>query len=247
VELFCQQCGEDLTKLDCGFDDNINSKRGMERRDRDDEEEWGRIPIPQSDDESEGDTWLDESDDSDQECNLKSACVVSVKTMFNEEPNIARKDNRINKPVTDDFVFRHGQRRDGNILRKDGSILTLYELKPLTMNNTNLISGKPLPDEATCRPQWTPALMTFQRLQLKMKYKSKTKLRARIMKQIRMKVNKVVKSPNTQLSQLRLLSMHQYTQFETAQAFLNTQDTYHGGSNLHQCMNSIHPEPPKPK
>jgi hypothetical protein len=30
VELFCQQCGEDLTKLDCGFDDNINPKRGME-------------------------------------------------------------------------------------------------------------------------------------------------------------------------------------------------------------------------
>ena len=37
VELFCQQCEEDLTKLDCGFDDNINPKRGMERKDRDDE------------------------------------------------------------------------------------------------------------------------------------------------------------------------------------------------------------------
>jgi hypothetical protein len=35
VDLFCQQCGEELTALDCGF----NPKRGMERRDRDDEEE----------------------------------------------------------------------------------------------------------------------------------------------------------------------------------------------------------------
>jgi hypothetical protein len=197
VELFCQQCGEDLTKLDCGFDDNINPKRGMERRDRDDEEEWGRIPIPQSDDESEGDTWLDESDDSDQERNLKSACVVSVKTMFNEEPNITRKDNRINKPVTDDFVFRHGQRRDGNILRKDGSILTLYELNPLKVIETKTIGEKQLPDEAPRRPQWTSALMTFQRLQLKMAYKSKTKLRARIMKQIKKKLNKITKSPST--------------------------------------------------
>ena len=168
VELFCQQCGEDLTKLDCGFDDNINPKRGMERRDRDDEEEWERIPIPQSDDESEGDTWLDESDDSDQERNIRPACVVSVKTMFNEEPNIASKDNRINRPVTDDFVFRHGHRRDGNILRKDESILTLYKLKPLKVNNTNLIGGKQLPDETSHRPQWTSALLTFQRLQLKM-------------------------------------------------------------------------------
>jgi hypothetical protein len=96
--------------------------------------------------------------------------VVSVKTMFNEEPNITRKDNRINRAVTDD-----------NILRKDGSILTLYELKP--------IGEKQLLDEAPRRPQWTSALMIFQCLQLKMAYKSKTKLRARIMKQIRMKVN----------------------------------------------------------
>ncbi len=165
MELFCQQCGEDLTKLDCGFDDDINPKRGKERRDRDDEEEWGRIPIPQSDDESEGDTWLDESDDSDQEHNLRSACVVSVKTMFNKEPNITMK-NRINKPVTDDFVFRHGKRRDGNILRKDGTILTLYELNPLKVIETNPIGEIQLPDEVPRRPRWTSALMTFQRLQL---------------------------------------------------------------------------------
>jgi hypothetical protein len=80
-----------------------------------------------------------------------------------------------------------------------------------------------------------------------MAYKSKTKVRGRIMKQIRRKVSKVARSPNTQIYKLRLLSKHQYTQFETAQAFLNNQDTYHGGSDLHQCMNSIHTQPPKPQ
>jgi hypothetical protein len=62
-----------------------------------------------------------------------------------------------------------------------------------------------------------------------MAYKSKTKLRGRIMKQIRRKVSKVTRSQNTQIDKLRLLSKYQYTQFETTQAFLNTQ------------------EPPKPK
>jgi hypothetical protein len=249
VELFCQQCGEDLTKLDCGFDDNINPKRGMERRDRDDGEEWGRFPIPQSDDELEGDTWLDESEDSDQERNVRPACVVSVETAFNKEPNIKIGEDKINGQTTDDFAFRHGPRRDGTILRKDGSTLDLYDLNTLKTIHINIINEEPkmMPDDVPRRPHWTSALLTFQRLQLKMAYKSKTKLRARIMKQIRRRVCKVAISSSTQLGQLRLLSIHQYTQFETAQAFMNDQGTYHGGSTLHQCMNSIRPEPPKPK
>jgi hypothetical protein len=113
VELFCQECGKDLTELNCGFNDNeqgINPKRGMERRERDDEEEWGRIPIPQSDDESEGDTWLDESDDSDKERDIRPACVVSVETAFNKEPNVEVGENKTNRQTTDDFAFRHGPR-----------------------------------------------------------------------------------------------------------------------------------------
>jgi hypothetical protein len=60
VELFCQECGKYLTELDCGFDDNINPKRGIQKRRDRDVEEWGRIPIPQSDD-SDDEPWLDES------------------------------------------------------------------------------------------------------------------------------------------------------------------------------------------
>jgi hypothetical protein len=81
-----------------------------------------------------------------------------------------------------------------------------------------------------------------------MAYKSKTKLRARIMKQIRMKVNKTTKSPSTQIGKLRLLSMLQHTQFNTEKAYLNGQETtYHEGSTLHQCMNTLRSEPPKQK
>ena len=182
LELFCQRCGEDLTQLDCGFDDNINPKRGMERRDRDDEEEWGRIPIPQSDDESEGDTWLDESDDSEAERDIRPACVVRVETAFNREPNIKIGKYKINRQTTDDFAFRHGPRRDGTILRKDGSTLDLYDLNTRKTVHMNTLSEEKnmVPDDVPCRPHWTSAILTFQRLQLKMKYKSKTKLRAKI-------------------------------------------------------------------
>ncbi len=70
VELFCKGCDEDLTALDCGYSPRDQgdkpSKKGLEKTGRDDEEEWGRIPIPQSDDESENYTWLDELGSSDE-------------------------------------------------------------------------------------------------------------------------------------------------------------------------------------
>ncbi len=100
VELFCQGCGKDLTELNCGFNDNeqsLHPKRGMERRERDDEEEWGRIPIPQSDD-SEDDTWLEESDDSEQEREIRPACVVSVETAPDKYET---GKNKVNTRITD--------------------------------------------------------------------------------------------------------------------------------------------------
>jgi hypothetical protein len=142
LELFCKECNERLIKLDCGYDrprEKNVAKRGLQKAERDDEEEWGRIPIPQSDDESEGDTWLDESDDSDTERDIRPACVISVKTAFNKEPNVKVGENKINRQTTDDFAFHHGPRRDGTILRKDGSILNLYELNTLKALNNNII------------------------------------------------------------------------------------------------------------
>jgi hypothetical protein len=144
VELFCKECDEDLTALDCGYSPRDQadkpSKQGIEKAGRDDEEEWGRIPIPQSDDESEDYTWLDELSSSDEKNNTRPACVVSVMTAFNNKPNIQVKERKVNWTTTDDFAFSHGPRKDGTILMKDGSILTISELNPLMKVNTNIIT-----------------------------------------------------------------------------------------------------------
>jgi hypothetical protein len=71
LQFFCAECEENKKQ------DKAITKRGLERAEKDDEEEWGRIPIPQSDGSDE-DTWLDElsghSSESEQEeeiCTLK--------------------------------------------------------------------------------------------------------------------------------------------------------------------------------
>ncbi len=65
VELFSQECGKELTELDCDFDDSEQSikpkEEWKEETHRDDEgRRMGEDPIPQSDD-SEDEPWLDES------------------------------------------------------------------------------------------------------------------------------------------------------------------------------------------
>jgi hypothetical protein len=158
LELYCKECDEELITLDCGYMSGVKTnnltKKGLEKVERDDEEEWGRIPILQSDDESKGDTWLDESDGSDQERDIRPACVVSVETAFDREPNVRTMENKVNRLTTDNFAFRHGPRRDGTILMKDGSIINIYNFNPLK----NLKPEKPkrkkeLPDESDRRPQ----------------------------------------------------------------------------------------------
>ena len=81
VELFCKECDKELVELECGYrsgmQTDIPTKRGMEKAGKDDEEEWGRIPILQSDDEAEDYTWLDELGSSDEKGNIRQACAVS--------------------------------------------------------------------------------------------------------------------------------------------------------------------------
>ncbi len=132
VELFCQECGKDLTELDCGFDDNINPKRGMERRDRDDEEEWGRIPIPQSDD-SDDEPWLDESHSSESEQEEEDVTLETPamgKEKFSQNAlMIVNNPMHVNKESTEDFAFRNGPRRDGIVRRKDGIVRSVTKNK----------------------------------------------------------------------------------------------------------------------
>jgi hypothetical protein len=167
LELFCKECDGELIALDCGYMSG-NKTNSLTKKGR------GRIPIPQSDDESEGDTWIDESDGSDQERDIRPACVVRVETAFNRESNIRTMENKVNRQTTDDLAFRHGPRRDGTILMKDGSILNIYSLNSLNILKPEKPKTKQeLPDETRRRPQWTSTLLKIQRLQLKMRYKNK--------------------------------------------------------------------------
>jgi hypothetical protein len=69
--------------------------------------------------------------------------VVSVETAFNKEPNVEVGENKINRQTTDDFAFRHGPRRDRAILRKDGSMLNLYDLNTLKTIHNNISKEEP--------------------------------------------------------------------------------------------------------
>jgi hypothetical protein len=145
VELFCQECGKDLTELDCGFDDNINPKRRMERRDRDDEEEWGRIPIPQSDD-SDVEPWLDgsQSPESEQEEeDVTFETPATGKEKFSQNAlMIVNNPMHVNKESTEDFAFRDGPRRDGIIRKKDGSLIIIDD--PLYSMTLQTTKGRPM-------------------------------------------------------------------------------------------------------
>ena len=62
--LLCWECKPSIIEEDTK--ENKSDKRGFGKAERDDEEEWKRIPIPTSDDSSEGDWateefWLEES------------------------------------------------------------------------------------------------------------------------------------------------------------------------------------------
>jgi hypothetical protein len=215
------------------------------------------------------------------------------------------KERSTGQQLNDDFAFRHEPRKDGTILLKDGSILTLQDLNPLMKANTNIVKQQhtadrtEIPDEAHRRPQWTSTLLRIQRLQLKIRYKYKTNLRSRIMRQIRRKETNAVTLPNTQrkpatrhvnmrlqgwsehnepvyrpelnnspttkegdeneepqtkptsftttqLQRLCQLTTGQHSQYDITQGFMGEQDTY-GKSIMHQCMNALHTEPPKPE
>jgi hypothetical protein len=129
VELFCRDCEKDLTRLDCEFENKNNPKKGMERRDRDDEEEWGRFPIPQSDD-SENEPWFDwspspESEQDDEDVPCDTTAKSNEKGFSQNVLIIVSNTLLVNKQSTEDFAFRNVPRRDGIIRRKDGTLITI--------------------------------------------------------------------------------------------------------------------------
>ena len=94
-------------------------KRGG-RRDKDDEEEWGGIPIPQSDD-SDDEYWLEEltSTESESEQEEEDVSRQSLRKRV-ATPNNEIRD-RVNN--TNDLAFLFGPRRDEIIRQRNGNLL----------------------------------------------------------------------------------------------------------------------------
>jgi hypothetical protein len=127
-ELTCFSCKKyELANPD---PQTTNTKKVMEKAGKDDEEEWGRISIPQSDD-SDDDTWNDESTDS-----LSEQREDSQPLIFNLGP---KRNNSMTKLITllmpitsEDLTFLVGPRRDGISRKKDGTLIMTDNLPPLT-------------------------------------------------------------------------------------------------------------------
>jgi hypothetical protein len=109
-ELLCLECTPNV------IEDNAvgksTSKNGDGRRERDEEEEWRRIPIPQSDDSYSTEEWL--SDESEQE--------ETTSTTKRER----HEDNK-KEYLNCYLAFMLGPRKDGRILNKDGTILDVND------------------------------------------------------------------------------------------------------------------------
>jgi hypothetical protein len=113
MELFCKECDQELLELDCGYRsweqaDNA-TKRGLERAERNEEEEWGRIPIPQSDDSNSTDVWLSEEPEQ-------------------HESTSTDDQDQSQKGYLNCFVaFLIAPRKDGRVLTKEGKIIDVND------------------------------------------------------------------------------------------------------------------------
>jgi hypothetical protein len=194
VELFCKECDKELVELECGYrsgkQTDTPTKRGMEKAGRDDEEEWGRIPIPQSDD-SDNEPWLDESSSPESEQEEEDDTIEPPAKRKQEGFSqnalmITNNHEIVNRESTEDFAFRIGPRRDGSIRKKDGSILTVDD-QPYPKNTQPEKATREeerLPENEVALPRWSPLLLAIQRLNLRMGYRLKNKVKARLMRSI---------------------------------------------------------------
>jgi hypothetical protein len=135
--LLCWECKPNIIEEDTK--ENTSDKRGFGKAERDDEEEWKRIPIPTSDDSSEGDWaseefYLEESPPSEgvNEEDIAAPVIVEEPTaetnkhVRNNYMSIVKKDN--DKCESTTLAFLIGPRRDGVILKKDGTLISTYDI-----------------------------------------------------------------------------------------------------------------------
>jgi hypothetical protein len=170
----------------------------MEKTEKDDEEKRKKISIPQSDD-SDNEPWLDESSSPESEQEEEDTAIDPPKKgqekgLSQNALMIVNKQKLVvNREYTEDFAFRNSPRRDGNIRMKDGTVLIIDDhLYSMTLQTTK---GRPkeeeeIPENDPTLPRWSALLMRIQRQKLKMKYKAKTNIRAKLMRSIRKRIPK---------------------------------------------------------
>jgi hypothetical protein len=118
----CLECTPTVIKGDT-VGESTNTK-GDGRRERDDEEEWGRIPIPQSDDSYSTEGWL--TDESDQDETNSTANNNKLKDKAQEYRNCV-------------VAYLLAPRKDGRILTKDGNIIDVNEQRTSTSTMNYLV------------------------------------------------------------------------------------------------------------
>jgi hypothetical protein len=191
--LFCLEClpgrvtpeNEGIVK-----ETQPSSEKGVGRTGRDDEEEWGGIPIPQSDD-SDDEYWLDENSDDEPDSEQREADTepshVNLRKPDNDPDDASstltclaqpfpvstatREQKHMSFQNINDYAFLIGPRLDGLIQQKDGTILTLQEPPTIlklphqtvykSLEPTTL--DVPYTIRSTEWPSWTDHLMRFQR------------------------------------------------------------------------------------
>jgi hypothetical protein len=166
-ELFCKECEQELKEDE---QTDLTTKRGMEKAERDDEEEWGRVPIPQSDDSYSSDEWLSEEP---KQC----------------EPTSSDDEDQSQKGYLNCFVaFLIAPRKDGRILTKEGKIIDVNDGPARNERQQATTWSKEIPVIAPTVTQhhWTKHLIAFQRHQLRKGYRKhqRPKVMMKLMRQV---------------------------------------------------------------
>jgi hypothetical protein len=224
--ILCQECAPNVIEDEMGEVDEDQRRDG--RRDRDDEDEWGGIPIPQSDDSDSTYEWLSEDSENNEE----------------------NKNNNKKKYLNCFMAFLIAPRKDGRVLNKDGTIIDINECPTTKGQQQTVILSKELPVilKAAIRPHWTKHLLAYQRQQLRRGYKKKDrpKVMMKVLRQIQrhhQTGNKLQKSEET-TRQSRHIDIQPYhaifhalipQQFDATLGFLNQPNT------LREYMNAVSP------
>jgi hypothetical protein len=142
-------------------------KKGYEQMNRDDEEEYSRIPI---------------AGENDSDYDVFEELYDSSYSQGSDEEN----SDSVNKTATNYVAYAIAP----NV---PGIVATRTECQPVPLSNRydNLYLQADIDESALAMeqtstpPKWTDHVMRFQALQLRMAYKKKTQVRARLMRQIR--------------------------------------------------------------